>query len=89
MLITYSGDIIYIPNNLLQTVKKYRFSLINGYGGQTFTETVNYIEGDTAVGVKVIVLANEELYIGGSLKQKTGADAGKERPVMMKYALNR
>jgi len=53
------------------------------------TQTTHSIAGSTDVGSTAIVIADGELHIGGSLKQTSGTDTWKERPVMMKYALDR
>ena len=71
-------------------MKKYEFTRITtDSGGQTVTQTTYSIAGSTDVGSTAIVIADGELYIGGSSKQTSGTDAWKERPVMIKYALDR
>ena len=71
-------------------MKKYEFTRIaTDSGAQTVTQTTHSIAGSTDVGSTAIVIADGELYIGGSSKQTSGTDAWKERPVMIKYALDR
>ena len=78
-------DVAFIPNNKLETLTTFKLTQVNWVTGLTVEHSVS---GTSVLGINRFCRMTGDLYLGGALKQASGTDILKERPVFAKVGAN-